>query len=344
MRLTILPLLLGLLLAGCGHKQEDKGKRPPPLVVPAVVKPLHFVDRVEAVGTARANEQVTLSAPVTERLLRVNFEDGGFVRAGQTIAVLAQGQENAALAEAQARAREASQQLARVQTLRSRGFATKASFDAQVAAEAAARAQAAQARASIGDRVITAPFSGYASLRQISAGAVVSAGTEIATISDLSAIKLDFPVPETLLGAISKGQQVEASAAAFPDRPFRGRIDTIDPVVDPASRSVLVRAVLPNPGAMLKPGMLLRVNIESSPRMGLAVPELAVVAQGERNFVFVIGPAKKVKQVPVVLGGRQDGAIEIRQGLHAGQQVVGEGVVKVTDGATVRTTAKPAAR
>ena len=100
------------------------------------------------------------------------------------IAVLAQGQETAALAGASAQARVAEQQLARVSALRQRGFATKSSLDTQVATAAAARAQAAEARASISDRVIRAPFSGYASLRKISLGAVVGQGTEIATISE----------------------------------------------------------------------------------------------------------------------------------------------------------------
>ncbi len=161
-----------------------------------------FVETVDAVGTAGANEQVTLSAPVTERIVRLNFDDGDYVTRGQTIAVLAQGQEHAQLAEAQARERGAQQQLDRISELKQRGFATISNLDEQVATAAQARAQAAQARASIGDRVITAPFSGWASLRNISTGAVVNQGSAIVTISDVSSIKLDFTVPETLLSTI----------------------------------------------------------------------------------------------------------------------------------------------
>ena len=328
--------LLGLL-AACGDDGAAKqGERPPPLVKAEPASTMRFVESVEAVGTALANEQVTIAAPVTERIVRLGFDDGSFVRAGQTIAVLAQSEESAQLAEAQARAREAGQQLERVEQLKQRGFATMSSVDAQVAAAGQARAQAAQARAQIADRVIRAPFSGWVSLRNISPGAIVQSGTEIATISDLSSIKLDFQVPETMLPAIREGQTIEARSAAWPDQPFRGQIATIDPVIDPNTRSVTVRARLPNPDRRLKPGMLLTVAIETSPRMALSVPELAVVGEGDERFVFTLADDGTATRTQVRTGLRSGGRIEILEGLRPGQKVVTEGVVKVADGMKVR--------
>jgi membrane fusion protein (multidrug efflux system) len=326
------------LLSACGKgdgEEKGKGGRPPPLVKVEPAQSIRFVETVEAVGTANANEQVTITAQVTERLLRLGFDDGSFVRKGQTIAVLSQGQQTAALAEANARQREAQQQLGRITTLRKRGFATKSSEDAQIAAAAAARAQASGVQAQISERVITAPFSGYASLRNISPGAVVSSGTEIATISDISSIKLDFPVPETALAVLRPGLTIEARSAAYPDTPFRGQIATVDPVIDPNTRAVTVRARLPNPDGRLKPGMLLTVNIETSPRMGLSVPELAVVGEGENRFVYVVegGMAKRVQ---VRTGLRSNGRVEILEGLRPGLPVVTEGVVKLTGDMKVR--------
>jgi membrane fusion protein (multidrug efflux system) len=326
------------LAAGCGSggaEEKGKGNRPPPLVKAEPATTMRFVDTIEAVGTAVANEQVTLSANVTERLVRLGFDDGSFIRRGQVVAVLAQGQESAQLAEAQARATAADRQLQRISTLREKGFATKAAHDETVASAAAARAQARGVRASIGERVITAPFSGYASLRRISPGAIVNAGTEIATISDISTIKLDFPVPETALAAIRTGLTIEAHSAAYPDQPFRGQIATVDPVIDPNTRAVIVRARLPNPGARLKPGMLLTVGIETAPRNGLSVPELAVVGEGDQRFVYVVenGTAKRT---PVRTGVRAAGRVEILEGLQPGQRVVTEGVVKLSDGMKVR--------
>jgi membrane fusion protein (multidrug efflux system) len=328
---------LGLLLAGCGSSDAKNGgrDRPPPLVKVEPAISMRFVERIEAVGTARANEQVTLSAPVTERLVRVAFNDGQFIRAGQTVAVLATGQENAQLTDAQAQATQASRQLERLQTLKQRGFATQAALDQQMMSAASARAQAAEAQASIGDRVIRAPFSGWVSLRNISAGAVVNQGTEIATISDVSTIKLDFPVPETLLPAVRQGQTIEGVSAAYPDQPFRGQIATIDAVIDPNTRAATVRARLPNPDRRLKPGMLLTVGIETAPRMALSVPELAVVGEGDQRFVYTVENGQ-AKRIPIRVGMRSGGRLEVIEGLQPGQRVVTEGVVKLSEGMKVR--------
>ena len=327
-------LIIALCLSGCGGEQERKA-RPAALVAAEKVAQASFTDRVEAVGTALADEQVVLSAPVTDRLTAINFVDGGYVRKGQVIATLAQGQETAELAAAQAQARVAGQQLQRIEALRQRGFATSASLDAQIATNNAARANAELARASIGDRVVRAPFSGYASLRTVSAGTVVTAGTPSATISAIDRIKLDFTIPETRLPLLRVGGAIRAVAAAWPDRPFEGKIATIDPVIDPETRAVKVRAILLNPDRALKPGMLLTVTVLSRQRETLAVPELAIVGEGEDRYVFLVEDGK-AKRVKVETGARQNGLVEITGGLEPGRMVVTEGVVKLSDGMAVR--------
>lgn len=332
---SIVMCVLAASLVACGGAEEQP-KRPPPLVAVAPVALHPFADRYVAVGTATANEQVTLTAPVTERIVRLGFNDGQYVRKGQTIAVLAQGQEAAQLTGASARLRETQQQLARIDALKRRGFATNASLDTQVAAAATARADAAEARAAIGDRVVTAPFSGYASLRNISVGAVVSAGTEITRISDTSRIKLDFGVPETMLASLSVGQAISATAPAYPGSVFRGTVSAIDPQIDPATRAVRLRAILPNGDARLKPGMLLSVAVESRLRQSVAVPELALVSEGDARFVYMIGSDGKAKRQKVTTGGRLGNLVEIVEGLAPGARIVTEGVVKLSEGTKVR--------
>ena len=333
-----------LALSACGGGEGKERERAAPLVKTEPARTMQFVERINAVGTALANEQVTLGAPVTERILRLNFDDGSFVTRGQTIAVLAAAEESAQLSEAQARAREAQQQLSRIEQLRDRGFATKSSLDAQAALADQAQAQAAGARAQIGDRMVTAPFSGWVSLRNISPGAVVQAGTEIVTISDLSSIKLDFPVPETVLSAIKPGQAIAAHSAAWPDQPFRGHISTIDSVINPNTRAVTVRARLPNPDRRLKPGMLLTVAISTAPRQSLSVPELSVIGEGDTRYVYVVDEKGVAKRAPVKTGMRSAGRIEIFEGLRPGQPVVTEGVVKLSDGMEVRVAGTRAAQ
>lgn len=332
----LLILCLTALAAACSGGDAKQRDRSPPLVRAEAARPMVFADRIEAVGTARANEQVTLSAPVTERIVRLNFDDGAFVRAGQVVAVLRQAEQNAELNAAAARQREAQQQLARIEALKDRGFATRSNYDSQVAQRDAASAQAQQVRAQIGERVIRAPFAGWVSLRTISVGAMANQGTEIATISDLTTIKLDFTVPETMLAAIRQGLPIQARAAAYPDRPFNGTIQTIDPVIDPNTRAVTVRARLPNPDRLLRPGMMMRVVIESTSRTALSVPELAVLGEGDNRFVFAMGPGDRVHRVQVRTGAHLNGRVEILGGLRPGQRVVTEGIIKVTDNMQVR--------
>jgi membrane fusion protein, multidrug efflux system len=328
-------ILLSLSLAACGGG-EEKRDRPTPLVVAAPVTTHQFADRYVAVGNANANEQVSLRAPVTERITSLGFTDGAFVKRGQTLAVLAQGQETASLASAQARVRETDKQLERIAALQKRGFATNASLDTATANAQSARAAANEAGASIGDRVVRAPFAGQVSLRRISVGAVVSAGDEIATVSDISAIKLDFTIPETMLANVRVGQTITAKAAAFPDALFTGTVQAIDPVVNVQTRTATLRAIIPNRGGMLKPGMLMNVTIESNGRTSVAVPELALVREGDTSFVYTVDAKNTAKRVPVKTGGRDGNLVEIVAGLEAGDKIVTEGVVKLSEGAKVR--------
>ncbi len=336
----VLMVVAAISLAACGkgnanHAPGGRDKAPPTVVVSAVGN-FRFSDGIEAVGTAFARESTTLTSTVTERITRLRFQDGETVRAGDVIAELSRSEETADLASAAARVKQAQQQFNRINELAKRGFATRSQLEAQTAALDAARAQSGQIDAQIGDRIIRAPFAGVVSLRRISEGATVGAGTEIATISDVSTIKLDFSLPELFLSAVALGQSIEARAAAYPDDVFRGKIEGIDPVVDAVTRSVTVRAVLPNDGRRLRPGMLLTVRVIANPRDRIAVPELALVAERDRTYVFKVDAENTALRVPVEIGARQAGMVEIGAGLKLGDRVVSEGTVKVRDGGKVK--------
>ncbi len=335
-RLSRGALIAGLaLLAACSTGDAAKQERQAPLVGATQPKAHIFRDEIEAVGSARANEQVTLSPNVTERIERLLFDDGMYVRTGQLLAVLSNTQERAALAGAKASATEASSELERIESLNKQGFATRSLLDQQRAALSEARASRDSVQAQIDDRMIRAPFSGYLSLRTISEGAIVTSGTPLVTVSDLSRIKLDFTVPETLLASLRPGLPIKAYASAFPGEPIMGTISVIDPVIDPQSRAVMVRATLPNPGARIKPGMLLTVRIETAQRTALALPEAAVLSEGETRYVYTVDAEKKVKRTTVRTGLRDNGLVEV-SGLPANALVVTDGVVKVAEGRTVR--------
>jgi membrane fusion protein (multidrug efflux system) len=351
---SALVLVAGLLLASCslvgdgagsgagksgpggGEKGAAKGGGRTPSVVVGAPATARLVDRIEAVGTAIANEQADLNSTVTERISRVNFGDGAFVPKGAVIAELVRSEQGAQLAQFEARKREAELQLERVQALMKQGFATRAQLDTAQAALDVARGQVDAARSQIGDRVIRAPFAGWLSLRRISPGAVVNAGTTIATIVDYSRIKLDFAVPEGFLGSISKGMPIEARAAAFEGRVFTGTVASVDPLVDPVTRSATVRAMLPNPDLDLRPGMLMTVEVQARPRDALVVPELALVGQGSQRFVYRVDSEDRAVRQEVVTGARRDGMVEIVSGLAPDARIIVEGTVKVRDGMEVK--------
>ena len=305
-------------------------------MVGGTVTQAEFVSEIEAVGTAFANEQTVITSPVTERIERIAYADGAVVRRGAVIARLSSGEESADLSSVVARAREADNQLDRLTELQERGFATNSSVDQQTAVRDAARADANAIRSRISDRVIRAPFDGVLSLRTVSPGTVVSSGSPIATISDISAIKLDFTVPENFLSALEPGQVIEATTGAYPNQSFFGTIDNISPLVDPLSRSVTVRAKLPNDGRKLRPGMLMSVRIVSETRTGLAVRETALVAQGDQNFVFVVDKEGIARRTAIEIGLRSKGLVEVKSGISLGTKIVADGTVKVRDDSPVK--------
>ncbi|OAO01653.1 efflux RND transporter periplasmic adaptor subunit [Parasphingorhabdus sp.] len=329
-------LAIFIALAACGDAGSSGGRGGAPVVVGGTVTQAEFVSEIEAVGTALANEQTIITSPVTERIERIGFADGAVVRRGAIIAQLSRGEESADLSAVKARSREADRKLDRLTSLQERGFATNAAVDEQIALRDGARADASAIQSRISDRVIRAPFDGVLSLRIVSPGTVVTSGSPIATISDISVIKLDFTVPENFLTAIEVGQVIEAKAAAYPDKIFYGTIDNINPLVDPLSRSVTVRTVLDNEARLLRPGMLMTVRIASETRSGPAIPETALLAQGDQNFVFLVDQDGIARRTRVEIGLRSNGMVEIRSEIKLGSKIVADGTVKVRDDAPVK--------
>jgi len=313
----------------------------PTIVVMAKVGAGEWRDMIEALGTARANESVTLTAKVSETVRRVGFDSGEVVRAGDVIVDLSSGQQLAGLEEARATYQEAERQLARSQELARTKIISESQLDTQRATRDAAKARMDVVRAQLSDRVITAPFDGILGLRRVSPGSLVTPGTAIATLDDISVIKLDFAVPERFLAVLAKGQDVAALSDTWPEREFAGKVASVDSRVDPVTRSVTVRAEIPNPERLLRPGMLLSVRLYQAARSAIVVPEIAVIQVGNEAFVYRVKPDQTVERVRVELGSRRRGEVEIASGLAAGDTIVTEGTVKLRDGA--RVAAAPAA-
>lgn len=333
---TALCLVLCAALAACGKNDDNGGRQQPPATVTTLrVQPVRWSDELTALGTAKARESVTVTASVSQTVAAVHFDSGEFVRRGQPLVTLTQSQQSASVAAAQAELRDAEQLYERNRRLADQQLIARASLDTQRAALEAARARVAAERATVADRVIRAPFDGVLGLRLVSEGTLVTPGTAITTLDDVSLIRLDFTVPESALSQVAVGQRINARSDAWPGETFNGLITTIDSRVDPVTRAVTARAEIPNVDRKLRPGMLLQVGVERSARETLAIPELALQQSGTQASVFRVD-GDKVKEVPVQVGARRRGEVEILSGLKTGDRIVVEGTVKLRDGAKVK--------
>ncbi len=323
-----------------GAERPGRPGRPggfgPVLVVAEPVTRQPLIKSVEAIGTARAIESVTLTASIADKVRRVNFEDGDYVESGTVLVEQTNQEEEAQLAEARANLREARRQLTRLEDLDQRGIVATSEVD-----QARSLAEAAEARlntivARLDDRLIRAPFNGLLGFREVSPGTLVKPGDAISTIDDISTINLDFTVPETVLGLMQPGRKIYARSAAWADRTFEGQVRAVGSRVDPVTRAVVVRAAIDNEDRALRPGMLLTVKVVTEEREALLVPERSIVQLGNDTYVYVVGPEQRAQQQTVVLGHRQAGTVEITAGLQEGDQIITEGVIKMRNGVQVR--------
>jgi len=338
-------LLIATALAGCGGKGKDAngkgGGGPPATVTTTVLAPRPWSDTLEALGTAAARESVTITAKVSEKVEQVHFDSGDQVRAGQLLVTLSDRAQSAGVGEASAALAEAQKTFERTQALAAQKLVAANQLDVARAARDAARARLSAQQAGVGDRVILAPFAGVLGLRQVSPGSLVTPGTVVTTLDDVSRILLDFSVPERSLGALAVGNNVRARSDAYPGETFEGRITSVGSRVDASTRALAARAEFDNPQRRLRPGMLLNVELEQATRQALQVPELALDQLGEQAFLYkVVGD--KVEHVPVKIGARRPGWVEILDGVQAGDKVVVEGIVKLKDGAKIVDAGAPA--
>ena len=331
-----------LLLAACGKSQQGERKDVPATVTTMRVAAQPWQDSLEALGTAQANESIAITAKVSDVVTRLAFDSGERVRAGQLLVDMNSSVQRADVAAAAATLRDAEQQLRRGSELARQQLIAQGQLDTLRANRDAAAAALASRRAAVADRTLIAPFAGVLGLRRVSVGALVAPGAIITTLDDDSRIKLDFTVPESALSSLARGQEIGARSDAWPGVAFEGAVADIDSRVDPDTRAVTVRALLPNPDGRLRAGMLLRVAVRLPQRQALVLPEIAVQQEGSQASVFRVGAGDTVALVPVTLGSRDAGKVEVASGLKAGDRIVVEGIVKLHDGSSI-VEAKPGA-
>lgn len=318
------------------EQQQAKVKLTPNVVI-ATASMAQVRDEVEAIGTNKAFESVTITPKVTDVVTSLKFDDGDIVKKGDLLVQLQNAEQIAKVKVAQVKVSDNQRELARISSLVTSRTVAELERDRLQTLIDTARAELEQAQSSLNDRSIVAPFNGRLGLRQVSVGSLVTPGTEITTLDDISKIKLDFSVPERFIQDLQPGKLVEAKAVAFPDEIFKGKVISIDSRVNPTTRAVIVRAEIPNPDLRLLPGMLMKVKLIKRSREALMLPESAIIPIQKEHFVYSVNKDNVIERKQVTIGVRTRGWVEITDGLAIGENVVIRGLLKVHPGDVVKT-------
>lgn len=296
--------------------------------------------RVSAIGDARALRAVEVKPLASGRLVSLDATAGVEVRAGDVIARLDDDLEAIALESAQLAVEDAEATYERVAALRTRGAATDVQEREARLALDRARLEARNAALELDRRKVLAPIDGVLGLPPVERGAQVDPGTTIAAIEDRSSLLVEFRVPERVVGQIAPGDPVTASPLARPDLSLDGKISALDNRLDPASRTLLAQAALPNVDDRLRPGMAFAVEMRLPGEPFPEIDALAIQWGAEGAFVWVERDGRATR-APVRIVQRNAERVLVSGDLVPGERVVSEGVQRVREGAALRFVGDP---
>ena len=360
-----------VLLVSCGRTETAGPPAAGRSSASVAVAPVNGIDEpvtIETTGSFQADESSDVAPDIAGRVMETPVDTGHYVQEGAVLiriqdahaklrldearAALARAEANVKLAEARNELAQTTMQ--RNATLLTRGLVPQTVADeARTQAETAsasvfvaqatlaeAQAQLALADKAVADVVVTAPFAGYISQRRVAVGEYVQPSTAVVTLLRINPLRLQLTLPAVHAGRVEIGQKVTATVDAFPDRTFEGRITAMNPAIAAESRSFVVEARVPNPGAQLKPGMFAVTTIDQGrTERALLVPQRAVIEDVNTNSyrVFVVDDEQRARIRVVQLAARQaqPGSIKILTGITEGERVATSNLADLYDGAPV---------
>ncbi len=359
--LEAIAVIFAAVNGACSQPQESKAAQapPPPKVTVAPVVQQDVPVMGEYVGQTQAVNTVEIRSQVTGFLKELAFQEGSVVEPGQLLFVIdarpyeaALSQAQAGLAQTQAALEKAQRDVSRYQPLFQKHAVSKEQLDTAVAAQEvaqanvnAAAAQVATAKLNVGFTRITAPVRGQIGPAQVKLGALVQSGsTLLDTIYTMNPMYVNFNVSENAYLQYARAFRghvrsvplhlVLAEGGAYPQT---GRIDMVGPAVDAKTGTLMLRAVFPNPAALLKAGMFARVRMKINEiNNALLVPKPAVQELQGTQSVEVVGPQNKVESRKIEVEGPYEDSVIVTSGLSAGDRVIVEGAEKVRPGMIVQ--------
>ena len=358
-RMAIMLVLVGAAFAAIFGFQAFKarmiqkaiaGLRNPPQTVSTITAATQpWQQRLEAVGSARAEKGAELSAQVSGIVKAIHFQSGAKVEKGTLLVELEAADDIAHLEALKAMEALAQLNYDRSSQLLKTDAVSKQTADTDLATLKSNQAQVAQQQALVGYKSITAPFSGRLGIRQVDLGQYIAPGTPIVTLQQLDPIFVDFYLPQQSLAEIKVGQAVTAKVDTYPDLKFTGKILAINPLVDTASRNVQVRATFSNPDEKLLPGMFATVDIDvGAPQHYVTLPKTAIYYNSYGDIAYVVkeegekgrqtGGEKQyvAQQVFVKTGDTRGDQVAVLTGVEPGDVVVSAGQNKLHNGSPVK--------
>jgi membrane fusion protein, multidrug efflux system len=351
-RMILMLLVAAVFLGAIGaikvrqvRSGAQKAFQPPPEAVTTIrAREEAWPSTVNAIGTVTAVQGVTVSADQPGIVVKINFESGRTVRAGDVLVQLDTRQEQAQLAAAQAQRDLARLNLERMRGLDASGVIARVDYDRAAAESKQDDAKVGEIHATIERKTIRAPFSGLLGLRQVNLGQYLAAGAPVVALQALRPIYVNFSVPQQEMSRLRPGAAVQLTAAASGIE-SAGRITAVDSVVDPATRNVQIQATFANADGLLRPGMFVETRVVlGASRSVVVLPASAISYAPYGDSVFVLADVKDptgktyrgVRQQFVKLGGARGDQVAVLSGLHPGEEVATSGVFKLRNGAAVQ--------
>jgi len=290
---------------------------------------------ITAVGSLRSDESVMLRPEVAGRINAIQFREGQPVSKGTILVRLDPVVNQAEVQQARANLTLAKSKFNRAVDLAKQNFISGQARDEAENNLKVAEAAVSLAEAHLAKTEIRAPFSGVIGLRSVSVGDYVKEGADMVNIESIDPLKVDFRVPETFFRQVQTGQPLSIALDSFPGKLYDGKVIAVNPLIDAAGRSVVIRAQVANNESRLRPGMFARVRlVTKDAHDALVVPEQAIVPEGDEQYVFRVLDGKAVR-TRVETGQRRDAKVEIVKGLGIDDVVVIAGQIKLRDGVPV---------
>jgi membrane fusion protein, multidrug efflux system len=332
-------LIVGLNSYVFAAEQPASAKQPatppPSPVEVAQVKLDTVTEEVSTVGTLKPDESVVIKSEIAGRIQSIEFKEGQKVEAGATLFLLDASEYKALLDQNNATLVLNKQSYERTKDLFSKQLTSHQALDEAKSKFEESKAKLTVDKVRLDKMTIKAPFSGVLGLREVSQGAYIIPNQPLVRLDKLDTIKLDFRIPEIYLSKINNGQTVTVTLDSFPTKEFIGKVYATDLAIDEESRTLLLRAKLPNPNLELQGGLFARVKLVLSQReKALLIPEQAIVPQGGDSFVFKALDGKAIL-TKIKLGQRRTGDVEVIEGLNANDFVITAGQMKLRPNAPI---------